>query len=374
MRIPTHSRLSSRQIVTIKRTVVAFAAVAASVVAFGVPASATQPPSVTPVNCTPIAGSGVGCPNPPTQPGGLDHFLCYQVVSDQFTPLLVDLTDQFGVHNSVQPLPANAQPGNQLCNPVIKTPGTAAGGLTGPVYGVNQPDSHLYCFADAIAPPAVQVSVTNQFGTADLTVTNSTSLCLPSWKYDSTQEPPLPGGSVNPSAWTDPSTLNLNHFQCYQVQAGTAPNGGFAVPPTVQLQDQFGMYTVQVGAPTQLCAPVIKQVVGTNGQPLGPPSAINSEGVTGAHLPCFALSAGGPHSVLVGNQFSPGFPPPGGVAPAPVPVTVAAADQLCLPSIKTPIGNTPEVPSTLLLPLAGIVAGGGALALAYRRRRLSVMP
>jgi len=59
--------------------------------------------------------------------------------------------------------------------------------------------------------------------------------------------------------------------------------------------------------------------------------------------------------------------------PTAVPVRVRFADQLCLPSFKTviPPPQAPEVSSTILLPLVGVVFGGGTLAVVRRRRRVS---
>ncbi len=356
--------------------VVAVAAftVAASFALSSLPAGAAQPNASTPVNCTTPPNSTHSCPSTPTQPGGLDHFLCYQVSSDQFTPPVVDLTDQFGVHDGVQPLSASSHRAwdNQLCNPVTKTLGVTPGAVTGPTYGVSNPAAHLYCFTDNTgAQPAVDVSVQNQFGTAVLEVRRSTRLCLPSWKFDPNQNPsdPLAAGSTAPTSWTDPNNLNLNHFQCYAVK--DAQRGDFSFKPHfVQLGDEFGTYTVAVGPPRELCAPVIKQLVNAAGAPVGAASTINSDGLTGAHLLCYAVFVYHPRNVLVGNQFSATA---ASAVPTAVPVGVRFADQLCVPSFKTviPPPDAPEVSSTLLLPLVGVVFGGGTLAFMRRRRRLT---
>jgi hypothetical protein len=273
----------------------------------------------------------------------------------------------------VQPLSASSTHAwdNQLCNPATETVGGRFDSGGGTVYGVNNSAAHLYCFTDNTgASPMVTVSVQNQFGTGVYRVSRSTRLCLPSWKYDPNQSPgnPLASGSTNPSNWTDPSALNLNHFQCYRVgrsgQSGQS-NGRFHF---VRLQDQFGSYAALVGPAQELCAPVVKQVVSANGTPVGAPSPINSDGVDGAHLLCFGVFVGRPRNVEVGNQFSATA---SSAVPSPVPVHVRYADQLCLPSFKTviPPSDAPEVPNTLLLPVVGVVVGGGVLAILHRRRR-----
>lgn len=364
---------TSARCAAIRAVLAGIVGIAFSVVILSLSASAAQPNMNTAVNCVVLPAGGGGCPNPPTQPGGLDHFLCYQVATDQFSPPLVNLHDQFGTYLGVQPhaATAGAPNDNQLCNPVIKTLSDAAGGLVGPQYPVSNPQAHLYCFSDDTGTtPTAQVSVQNQFGTGTLSVGKSTRLCLPSWKYDPNQDPSsgLASGSVAPTAWTDPANLNLNHFQCYQVVAPSAVGGGFTKKPaSVQLQDQFGVYqTVTIGAPKELCAPVIKQVVSATGAPVGGPSAINTDGLQGAHLLCFGVQVGGTRNVLVGNQFSATA---SSAVPNPVPVGVTFADQLCLPSFKTviPPPGTPEVASVVFLPLAAALLGGGWF-LVHRRR------
>jgi len=318
------------------------------------------------------------------QPGGLDHFLCYPATSEFSLPPAVRLTDQFGVHDPVT-LPSTSP--QMLCNPVDKTLlATGPGGPAGTTYPASNtgnpvnPDGHLYCFGDATYQPLdpsnssvdpAGYDVQNQFGTFHVNPPlQPTQLCLPSWKYDP-NDPGLVPGSVPPSAsssgsvWPDPSTLELNHFQCYSVNV---PN---TQQITVDLKDQFNNYTnVSVENAAQLCAPVIKQVYpATGGQP-GPGSDINGDATMGAHLLCFnivatPLSSG--RGVLVGNQFSQ---PAVGAPVAAVPVNVAAEPvQLCVPSFKVPTTSTgtPEAPFALLLPIAGLAAGGSAFVVNRRR-------
>ncbi len=209
----------------------------------------------------------------------------------------MNLTNQFGATNGVQPLSASSEGAwdNQLCNPVIESGIGRHFAATGPVYGVSNAAAHLYCFtASSRTSPSVNVSVQNEFGTSTFVVSYPTRLCLPSWKFDPNQNPSsaLSAGSTSTSSWTDPSTLNLNHFQCYRVTRSQSVEGFSRGLRVVRLQDQFGTYTALVGPPEELCAPTIKQVVSATGSPIGEPSTINSDGLDGAHLLCYAVFAG----------------------------------------------------------------------------------
>ena len=88
------------------RDLMVLSIILASVGVAALPANASQPNSTTAVNCKGTAANP--CPTPPTQPGGLDHYLCYKALTDQFNPPPVHLQDQFGVYVGVQPLPASA--------------------------------------------------------------------------------------------------------------------------------------------------------------------------------------------------------------------------------------------------------------------------
>lgn len=375
---------ATRRIVLVALVLTALAVVGAA------PAWATpQPPASTPVNCTPIVGTGVSCPpaTPSTPYGGLDHFLCYATTSDPFATPTVTIQDQFGTLGPLQPQVADSTAmsptTNWFCNPAQKTFQNG----TGPVYGVSNPQAHLMCFNDSGPTSNVTVSVTNQFGTGTMAVGAPTRLCLPSWKYDdnaSTSNPLAVAGSVSPSQWTDPSNLALNHFQCYQVS--TTPQeraGNFSdYNGALVVTDEFGSWTIDVGPePSELCAPAVKTVVDASGTPLTPPSEINSDGFSGTHLLCFPIVAisgvnyPSSSTVEVGNQFSqsPVAGTPGAV-PAPVTVGPWASDALaaggfCLPSYKVvlPGSGTPEVAMPVLLPVAAVTVGGGALWMARRR-------
>ena len=370
--VPPHRVGKLRMLILTIATVLG--ALALGGLAGGTAGAAPQPSwpnSTTPVNCIPVAGATYP---PGVQPGGLDHFLCYQATNPEALPP-VKLTDQFGTYDQVPLVPGGSSNLNQtLCNPVDKTLLTPSpGGPPGTSYPATNLNAHLYSYDDdtgAIKPnvdPA-GYTVNNQFGKFELTINHATRLCLPTWKYDPSNPTPPPGGSVPPTAWADPSTLQLNHFQCYSVTVDSGP-----AAPQLQLQDQFGTYqSVQVSSAAELCAPVIKTVEDTAGGVAGPDSDINSDGVNGAHLLCFNLDTTPvPHTptVLIGNQFSTTPVGSSGI-PAPVPAQVAAVpSQLCLPSFKVPntTTGTPEVPTVVLLPLTAV--GLGAVAWIVRRRR-----
>ena len=227
--------------------------------ASGITGNPTWPNMSTTVNCVPPQGTPAGTPCTPTpvQPGGLDHFLCYPAVGASPVPPAVQLIDQFGTHDPVPIVPGGSAPNQELCNPADKTllsPGP--GGLPGTSYPPSNPNGHLYCYDDATYttpsdPGGYMVS--NQFGTYVLNVTTPTSLCLPSYKFN-TQLPPSATNPDPTTSWGDPSTLELNHFQCYDVSLSTAST--LPTPPTIQLQDEFGTFTsVQVDAPNQLVRP-----------------------------------------------------------------------------------------------------------------------
>ena len=220
-RLVNRSRSGSASLATITRAALGVFAVLGSLVVLSVDAYAAQPNASTPVNCTVPANSTNQCPSPPNQPGGLDIYLCYQVTSDQFNPPLVDLTDQFGVHNLVQPLSASSTHAwdNQLCNPTTETLGGGFDSGGGTVYGVSNSAAHLYCFTDNTgASPMVTVSVQNQFGTGVYRVSHSTRLCLPSWKYDPNQSPgnPPASGSTNPRQLDGPIGAQSQPFPVLQ--------------------------------------------------------------------------------------------------------------------------------------------------------------
>jgi hypothetical protein len=227
------------------------------------------------------------CESTPTV---LDHFKCYQARTKKgtpvFTPQIVTLADQFEnkVTRVLSPL--------NLCNPVDKNG-----------EGITDATAHLTChrISDVAGQPkfvARDVLVDNQFGQQTLTVSRAQSLCLPSEKD------------------LVPSTLNLDHFKCYQakIKKGTP----VFTPRTVTLADQYETKTTRVLQPLSICNPVDK-----NGEGIIDPTT---------HLICYRVQdvAGQakfkPRDAIVESQFGQSA------------LTVSRSQTLCVPSMKTDLG------------------------------------
>jgi hypothetical protein len=241
----------------------------------------------------------------------VDHFKCY--LASQANPFpyaapAVRLDDQFGkTFNGVQGV-------NLLCNPVQKS-------IPGANFPPQHPNLHLICHAissqpTTAAPPSVQVSVQNQFGTARLTVRRpATRVCIPSLK--TTEAPPD----------AKPITVpGLDHFKCYtaaySLDVQGKPIKAFeSIPPpgATQLVDQFGGTQASFGAPAVLCAPAAKWI-----DPAGPPTKVQ---YPGWHLVCLRMAPASPPTIpptLYGrNQFG-----------AQIVRPQSPGVYLCLPSLK----------------------------------------
>jgi hypothetical protein len=249
-----------------------------------------------------IAIGGTASAGGPPQPPGLDHYKCYQadpVVTDVFErrPKKVVLRDQFGQEEvRVAKFP------NRLCTPVNKIHGDVQ-------FPPTNPEAHLVCWkiSSTVPSPTFNVRVLNQFGDANLTVTDRQRLCLPSWKR-------FPGQTFPP----DTAPPGRDHFKCYKATYAGPPltNRFEGKPPTVILIDQFGERLDKVLQPKELCNPVEKTRPDGEVTPITNPSA---------HLVCFGIDEdpefNGP-VVQVKNQFGQGT------------LDVQSEDRLCLPSFK----------------------------------------
>ena len=342
------------------------------------PASAAVQPawpnSSTPVQCA--APAGALCPNPPVQPGGLNHFLCYDVTTSQFgVPPAVRLTDQFGVHD---PVPLTATSPQMLCNPVQKQLLTnGPGGPAGTVYpAAVDPRGHLYCFDDStpgyplptdptLVDPA-GYDVQNQFGTFHVTIQHPTQLCLPSWKFDPNDPGILPG-SVLPTSWTDPSAAGAEPLPvlCGR-RAGHAPAPGCTHGPVLELSrracgERGGALCTgrQAGLPSH--GRPTRARIGHQQRP--------ADRRAPAVLQHRHDSTSDRSSQPAGRE--PVQPASSGAPPTPIPVLLNGQPpvQVCLPSFKVPTTSTgtPEVPFALLLPILGFAVAGGVIFVSRRR-------
>jgi hypothetical protein len=185
-----------------------------------------------------LAVSGDQLANPLS---AVDHFKCYkasETAPPAPLPPQVTLADQFGA--SATKIGAVVM----LCNPVVKIHDDVQ-------YGVQRPELHLVCFK-LKQNQARNVIVNNQFGQRPLRATTAKRLCLPSYK------------NQHPGPALPPLSL-LDHYKCYTANeilpAAGVPAPG--IPKTVQLIDQFENRKVKVGAPVTLCNPVRKTHAGT---------------------------------------------------------------------------------------------------------------
>jgi hypothetical protein len=201
------------------------------------------------------------------KPRPVDHQLCYTVTHGRYKiPAAVELFNQFspnGFIPRINPLPAIH------CNPVKKILPA-----TGQTFPIRNAAAHLLCFHMAAAKPqpTPEVTVTNQFGSANLIPGQPNFLCLPSWK-SLTAPPNRPL----------PQPPGLSHFTCYPVKVAPG-SAGYQPPPAVLLQDEFSgsaATQAQVSAiPQELCLPTMK-TVGTHVTKI-----VNHA----AHLLCFGVT------------------------------------------------------------------------------------
>jgi hypothetical protein len=220
------------------------------------------------------AGTGVAsaapAPGLSAQAFQTDHQLCYGAapVGHGITlPLAGDVTlhNQFG---SFSPVFGSPKP-DLHCNPVEKIL------PNGQRFGITNPSAHLLCWqisGDTTTKPPVEI--TNQFGSAYLTLDPANLLCLPSW--ESLTGPPAKAPRQPPG---------LSHYTCYPVQQVTS--GGYTAP-ALKLKDEFAPRpvpaTVTSFTPGELCVPTTKTVVTPTGPKVYP-------AVSGASpLLCFGVT------------------------------------------------------------------------------------
>jgi hypothetical protein len=237
----------------IRRSVVASAVAAVAILALG----ATQAGAKLPV----------------------DHYACYAAQLTGGAHPTVKIANQFG-SGSLAPTAVAS-----LCAPADKNNG-----------GVINRIAHLTCYGvNHYQGPTKShiVSITNQFGTLQMTVVLNPpqSLCLPSGKSTASTAPP-------------PVPTTLDHYLCYLVD----PGGQFT-SRVVVVKDQFGTSKDTVLVPKSLCLPTSK-----NGSTI-----LHKE----VHLLCYAIKSptNGKH-VTVHDQF--------GILSG----NVGNRTRLCVPSLK----------------------------------------
>jgi hypothetical protein len=220
----------------------------------------------------------------------IDHFKCYDVTPiDQFTPIEVELKDQFTSGR------VRVNPPDTLCTPVDKNGS-----------GIRDQESHLTCYPiDEIdqptLPPAVVVD--NQFGSLTLKMGKTQRLCVPSRK------------SIPPDEGCEPKG---DHFTCYK----SSPLEGDIKPLPFRLTDQFGTERVRIQDPRDVCTPTDK-----NGEGVGDPDL---------HYECrqivTASPAFQPRKVTIENQLGK------------FTFAVEKPDVLCAPSCKSLDGRCDAIP------------------------------
>ena len=182
------------------------------------------------------------------------HYLCYNAVAPRGFPIPagVDLVNSFS--------PSGFMPtfgvASYQCNPAVKT-------VPGASFPVTNKRWHYLCFGISSDQPSNQVTVTNQFGSAELTTTSPNDFCLPSW----TQLKSLPDRRKDEPTGAD-------HYTCYPVTY--SGNGAYAPPSPVQVSDEFTpsntTTTVTVGNPEELCVPTEKILASGKTYPIQNPN------------------------------------------------------------------------------------------------------
>jgi hypothetical protein len=202
-------------------------------------------------------------------PVNLDHYKCY-LASGADVDIGIFLQDQFQQSTALVGTPG------LFCTPAAKN-GEA----------ILDPVTHLTCY-DIQGPASApgQIPILNQFlSAADvLQLSAPDKLCVPSTKQVVQPEP--------------------DHYQTYPISAATAPNG-----PIVQIDDQFGTQTTDLGRSIRFLVPVDK----------------NDEGITDpiSHLTCYDIVDGASAPPVIStNQFGA------------QPLTLGDPDSLCVPTEK----------------------------------------
>jgi hypothetical protein len=169
----------------------------------------------------------------------------------------------------------------------------------------TDPD-HLKSWQDKHKRPKVfNQTIVNQFGTVVVDVSNPAFLLVPASKGLAGNPPPLAAPTVD-------------HFQCYKVKRSRG-SVKFAKIPGVTGNDQFGPYTVDLMRPRWLCAPANK----AGEDPTAPSHA--------EHLLCYKTRNAAPftrRTVFTTDQFGNQQ------------LDLMRRIELCVPSLKNPGATT----------------------------------
>ncbi|HXW33375.1 MAG TPA: hypothetical protein VEJ87_02275 [Acidimicrobiales bacterium] len=229
------------------------------------------------------------------------HYLCYNAVAPRgfSIPAGVELINSFSPDGFV---PTFGVAWYQ-CNPAAKT-------VPGASFPITNPRWHYLCFGITADQPSNLVTVTNQFGSAELTTTSPNDFCAPSW----TGLFKTPDNKQNEPADAD-------HYTCYPVTY--SGSGTYSPPSPVQVADKFTppntSTTVTVGDPEELCIPTEKIL------PTGGSYPINNPNL---NYLCFGVSQTPiKNRVFDQNQFGRGA------------VAIRPTQWLCLPSTVSPAGG-----------------------------------
>ena len=246
------------------------------------------------------------------------HYTCYDLLPTGPPPTLppmVTLETQFGVEDvQLGPMPA------RLCLPTLKN---GEGSLLEP---------HVECLPIIGESPVKIVHLTTQFGIQkNVEVGSPISMCMPATKAIYPEEPQQPPPLVP-------------HYECYEIHGDSPLPPGFMVTLVNQFVPQG--VPVEVGEPTRLCLPALKNGEGSLQVP---------------HVECFQILADPPDPPVLVNlltQFGPQEP-----------WVVGPALELCVPALKTvvdtSIGGIAEAPDADASALEATTTTGGSSTTTY---------
>ncbi len=229
-----------------------------------------------------------------------DHFLCYHV-KDTAVPKFASVPG-VSLTDQFGTGQVTVTKVMTLCTPTNKMG-----------QGIVDTATHLEGYAiKSAAKPVKQrgLRIVNQFGEVVVDALKPTSLLVPTAK-SLTAVPPPPGPN------------NVDHYQCYMAKT---PKGQpkFVPISDVSLADQFGARTYDLKKPAELCAPVSKNgegIIDPTGHFLCYVAKLTKKRPPQAPVPSVP-------AIHVTNQFGSGE------------LTTKTVTELCVPSLKNPPAST----------------------------------